>query len=147
MSYAINYGEWFIWSPVDNSFGTGAFGPNSRLSTRDFTDGTSNTVMVGESAWNLSDYLITSGSCTGQIRWGFTYWASPYPLATAFTMQPPFNPKTGGSAVLSRFRSDHPGMVNFVFGDGRVRFISENTDHSVLAAMATRGAGEIQGEF
>jgi len=114
---------------------------------RDFTDGTSNTVMAGESAWNLSDYMITSGSCAGQVRWGFTYWASPYPLATAFTIQPPFNPKTGGSAVLSRFRSDHTGLVNFLFTDGRVRFISQNIDNSVLAAMGTRGAGEVQGEF
>ena len=114
---------------------------------RDFTDGTSNTIMSGESAWNIPDYLITSGSCAGQIRWGFTYWASPYPLSTAFTLQPPFNPKSGGSAVLSRFRSDHTGMVNFLFGDGRVRFISQNIDNNVLSALGTRAAGEVIGEF
>jgi hypothetical protein len=114
---------------------------------RDLLDGTSNTLLAGESDWNLPDYLYTSGSCAGQQRWGFTYWASPYPLATAFTVMPPFNPRSGGSAYLSRFRSDHTGVVNFVLGDGRVRFLSENIDQNLLNALATRAGGEIVSEF
>lgn len=47
-NYAANYGEWFIWNPVSGQFGTGAFGPNSRTGTRDFVDGTSNTVAFSE---------------------------------------------------------------------------------------------------
>jgi prepilin-type N-terminal cleavage/methylation domain-containing protein len=47
-NYAANYGEWFIWNPTNNSMGTGAFGPNSKTSTRDFTDGTSNTLAFAE---------------------------------------------------------------------------------------------------
>jgi prepilin-type N-terminal cleavage/methylation domain-containing protein/prepilin-type processing-associated H-X9-DG protein len=116
-------------------------------SMRDFTDGTTNTFLAGESAWNIPDYMITSGSCSGQIRWGFTYWASPYPLATAFTTMPPFNPKSGGSSVLTRFRSDHTGVVNFIFVDGHVRFISENIDQSVLDSLGTRAGGEIVGDI
>jgi len=114
---------------------------------RDLVDGSSNTLLVGESDWNLPDYLYTSGSCMGEKRWGFTYWASPYPLSTAFTVMPPFNPKSGGSAVLSRFRSDHAGGVHFVLGDGRVRFVSENIDQGTLNALATRAGGEVAGEF
>jgi prepilin-type N-terminal cleavage/methylation domain-containing protein len=114
---------------------------------RDFTDGSSNTILAGESAWNLPDYLITSGTCTGQIRWGFTYWSSPYPLATAFTLMPPFNPKSGGSNNLSRFRSDHVGVVGMVFVDGHVHALSENIDQNVLNALGTRAGGETIGEF
>jgi len=115
---------------------------------RDFTDGTTNTLMVGESAWNLEDYVFTSGPCMGQVRWGFTYWSSPYPLATAFTTMPPFNPKSGGSASLDRFRSDHPGgMVNFALADGSVRFLNDNIAQTVLDALATRAKGEVIGEF
>jgi prepilin-type N-terminal cleavage/methylation domain-containing protein len=114
---------------------------------RDFTDGASNTILAGESAWNLPDYMITSGTCTGQIRWGFTYWASPYPLATAFTLRPPFNPKSGGSANLSQFRSDHTGVVGMVFTDGHVQFLSENIDQRLLEALGTRAGGEAVGEF
>ncbi|MDX1965684.1 MAG: DUF1559 domain-containing protein [Planctomycetaceae bacterium] len=149
-TYAVNTGTTDPYGLSSNNPAcNGAIIPSNSGVTRmrDFTDGTSNTALAGESAWNISDYLITSGSCSGQVRWGFTYWSSPYPLATAFTLQPPFNPKTGGSSVLSRFRSDHPGMVNFVFADGRVRFISQNVDNSILAAMGTRGGGEVLGEF
>ncbi|MFN8709008.1 MAG: DUF1559 domain-containing protein, partial [Planctomyces sp.] len=48
LNYAANVGEWLIWNPVTNQFGTGAFGPNSRTSLRDFTDGSSNTIGMSE---------------------------------------------------------------------------------------------------
>lgn len=105
----------------------------------DLIDGPSTTFMAGEAAWNIPDYMFTSGPCNGQVRWGFTYWSSPYPLATAFTVMPPFNPQSGGSAVLSRFRSDHQGgMVNMLLGDGSVRFVSQNINQNTLNALASR---------
>jgi prepilin-type N-terminal cleavage/methylation domain-containing protein len=48
INYAVNFGEWFVWNPTNNDFGSGAFGPNSRTSTRDFTDGTSNSLAMAE---------------------------------------------------------------------------------------------------
>ncbi len=48
LNYAANYGEWFLWNPAGGQFGTGAFGPNSRTSMRDFTDGSSNTLAMAE---------------------------------------------------------------------------------------------------
>jgi hypothetical protein len=114
----------------------------------DVVDGTSQTLLIGESAWNLADYLFTSGPCTGQKRFGFTYWSSPYPLSTAFTTMPPFNPKSGGSAVLSRFRSDHVGnAVSFALADGSCRFISGTVSQQVLDSLATRAGGESVGDF
>ena len=120
---------------------------SGKTSMRDITDGTSNTLLAGEAAWNIPDYLFTSGPCAGQVRWGFTYWSSPYPLATAFTTMAPFNPKKGGSAVLSRFRSEHIGGVHFTLVDGSVRFVSENISQTILDATGTRGGGEVFGEF
>jgi hypothetical protein len=116
---------------------------------RDVIDGTSNTLMVGESAWNFPDYTFTSGPCNTQVRWGFTYWSSPYPLSTMFSTQGQFNPKSmnGDSRRLSNFRSDHVGGVQFTLGDGSVRFISENIDHATLDGLATRAGGETIGEF
>lgn len=113
-------------------------------SMRDLIDGTSNTLMGGESAWNFPDYMFTSGPCNGQVRWGFSYWSSPYPLATAFTTLGPFNPKKrdGDSTRLSNFRSEHIGVVNMLMSDGSARYISENIDHGLLDAMATRNGGE-----
>jgi len=78
------------------------------------------------------------------VRGGFTYWSSPYPLATAFTTRGPFNPKSmaGDSNRLSNFRSNHPGGVNMANVDGSIRFVGETIDHAALDAAATRAGGE-----
>ena len=117
----------------------------------DIIDGPSSTIMVGESAWNIPDYLFgafPATPCAGQQRWGFTYWSSPYPLATAFTTMAPFNPQVGGSAVLSRFRSDHVGgVVNMLMGDGSARYISQNINQATLNALGSRNGREVVDGF
>ncbi|WP_437203810.1 DUF1559 family PulG-like putative transporter [Planctomicrobium sp. SH664] len=47
-TYAAHVGNWFIFDASNQTVGNGAFGHNSRYSTRDFTDGTSNTLMFSE---------------------------------------------------------------------------------------------------
>ncbi len=114
------------------------------------TDGMSDTILAGEQAWNFPDYLFSSGPCSGQTRWGFGYWSSPYPLATGFTTKGLFNPKKsdGDLSRLSNFRSDHiGGMVNLLFCDGHSRFVNDSIDHGILDALATRAGGETIGEF
>jgi prepilin-type N-terminal cleavage/methylation domain-containing protein/prepilin-type processing-associated H-X9-DG protein len=41
------------------------------------------------------------------------------------------------------FRSRHPGGVNFVFGDGSVRFLKDTINLPTYRALATRAMGEI----
>ena len=119
-------------------------GNSGRTSLASIVDGTSNTFLSGESHWGFKDYTFTSGPCSGQVRGGFSYWSSPYPLATLFTTRGPFNPQkmAGESTRLSNFRSSHPGGVNMATCDGSVRFWMEAIDHSILDAMATRNGGE-----
>jgi type II secretory pathway pseudopilin PulG len=109
------------------------------------SDGTSNTLLVGEAHWGFKDYTFTSGPCSGQVRGGFSYWSSPYPLATVFTTKGPFNSKAmnGDSMRLATFRSTHPSGVNMGLVDGAVRFVSDNLDHNTLDALATRDGGEV----
>ncbi len=109
------------------------------------SDGSSNTLLSGESHWSFQDYTFTSGACSGQIRGGFSYWSSPYPLATLFTTLGPFNPQTmsGDSKRLMNFRSNHPGGVNMGNCDGSIRFWSDNIDHVLLDGLATRNGREI----
>ena len=65
INYGMNYGQWFVWNPTSNQIGTGAFGPNSRTSTRDFTDGTSNTLAAAEvKTWQW--YLRETGGSPAQ---------------------------------------------------------------------------------
>jgi hypothetical protein len=149
-TYAVSTGSGDPWGSLatGNAHNGAIVGPGSgRTQMRDITDGTSNTLMVGEAAWNLPDYLFTSGPCAGQVRWGFSYWSSPYPLATAFTTMAPFNPRRGGAAVLSRFRSEHIGGSQFALVDGSVKFVSENISQMILDAAGTRAGGEVLNEF
>jgi prepilin-type N-terminal cleavage/methylation domain-containing protein len=108
------------------------------------TDGTSNTFLAGEAHWGFRDYLFTSGNCTGQPRGGFSYWSSPYPLATAFSTKGPFNPQSmnGDSLRLTNFRSSHVNGVSMAMVDGSVQFVVTNIDHAILDALATRDGGE-----
>lgn len=47
-TYGFNFGTWLVYNPVNGQIGDGAFGPNSRITFRDFVDGTSNTLLVSE---------------------------------------------------------------------------------------------------
>lgn len=131
---------------------TGATPPTkiffSRISQKDVTDGTTNTLLAGETAWNFADYVwgsTGSGSCAGQVRWGFSYWASPYPLATSFSTMGAYNPQSrnGDSLRLFNFRSEHPGGVHFAKVDGSVLFIANDVNRALLDGLATRAGGEI----
>jgi prepilin-type processing-associated H-X9-DG protein len=44
-------------------------------------------------------------------------------------------------------RSQHPGGVNVLLGDGSVRFVTNGIDPNTWQALATRSGGEVVGEF
>ncbi|MFO0959359.1 MAG: DUF1559 domain-containing protein [Isosphaeraceae bacterium] len=44
---------------------------------------------------------------------------------------------------LPNFRSAHPGVANFLFGDGTVRGIKDSIDQGVYQALSTMGGGEV----
>ncbi len=152
-------GTYAVSSGSGDAYGTLANGnPNNGMITNarsgavrfaDVADGLSSTFLAGESDWGFDDYLFTSGPCSGQIRYGFSYWSSPYPLATVFSTDGTFNPKSmsGDGKRLGNYRSDHTGIVQMLMGDGAVRVVGETIDKATLDALATRNGGEVLGEF
>lgn len=116
-------------------------------------DGTSHTIMVGETTFTQRDYLYTSGDFAGQLRGGLGEWAWGYAGYSFASTGTPFNRENDanvGSVTdrLSAFRSQHPGGANFLFGDGSVRFLPESIDAIVYRAMGSRAGGEVpSGEF
>jgi hypothetical protein len=91
-----------------------------------FSDGTANTFIVGE---DLPRHNRRSVWCFANGDWGSTHIPLNYKPEPA-TPDDYWN--------VMGFRSDHPGGVNFLIGDGQVRFIPTDVDYSVYRALGTR---------
>lgn len=100
----------------------GVFAYDRETDFADITDGTSNTICVGE-AMNVGPW-VQGGIST--IR--------------PFTETPYINGPDG-------FGGYHAGGCVFLFCDGSVRFISENIDSQLMEGLTTIRGGEVIGNF
>jgi prepilin-type N-terminal cleavage/methylation domain-containing protein/prepilin-type processing-associated H-X9-DG protein len=112
------------------------------------TDGTSNTLMVGE--------YTTRTTSSRTTFWAYTYTSynqseivlppqtrqllSDYDACSAIVI-PGFT--NGNNPCKRGFASFHSGGINFCFADGSVHFISTNVDMLQLGYMATIAGGEV----
>ena len=112
----------------------GLFFRDSNITIRDISDGTSNTIMVGESNWatwlppgNNTQY---GARLYGIVRphTGNAKSGSNVLMSQAFHPMNP--PPTLGGTVSESFHSPHTGGVFFLFSDGSVQFLSENIQHT-----------------
>lgn len=140
----------------------GALGRNSRVRFRDITDGSSNTIMVGERSWQ---YPLGSGSnanCDAAmvIGIGSTGSANLQRMALAkglFVINSSLDDGGGVAECARGFSSRHTGGAQFLLGDGSVRFISENiqTDpdpadantNYIFQNLLDKADGNVIGEF
>jgi prepilin-type N-terminal cleavage/methylation domain-containing protein/prepilin-type processing-associated H-X9-DG protein len=120
-----------------------------RLGMKHIRDGASRTFLFGETDYGHRDY--TWSDCAernGQPKWGDTRWADGYWFFAWGHMSVEFphlynnNDKYFSPYSARVFRSDHPGGVQFVFVDGSVRFIGDDVDAYVRAALVTRAGRE-----
>ena len=107
------------------------FHSNTRI--RDITDGTSKTLMVGET--DVYPPISTHGG--GGKMWVHgnhlsIYWGLNYR---------PSNLDEYLNRVGGRILSHHPGGVQFLFADAHVEFIAEDIERDVLTALFTRSGG------
>jgi prepilin-type N-terminal cleavage/methylation domain-containing protein/prepilin-type processing-associated H-X9-DG protein len=132
---------------------SGVIYPESAVRMTDITDGSSNTLLAGETSSARGRVLLSRG--WGGIQpwtWGYYDYidAAPqssnngwlmidhkevtYPIGYAgsfFTNETPFTSNHG------------EGGVNLLFCDGSVRFASKTTDLATLQRLATRAGGEV----
>ncbi|MEZ5942052.1 MAG: DUF1559 domain-containing protein [Planctomycetaceae bacterium] len=125
----------------------GAFYRNSAVPMTDFLDGTSNTIVISERAWQrrwvqpqAAVLFVVNNSTAAECGMGVTEGGrnredelanvAKYDSGLVFAF-------AGGSAhinephAISRFglSSNHIGGVNVLLGDGSVKFITDNIDH------------------
>ncbi len=129
---------------------------NSRVRIADVTDGTSNTLLVGERPpGSTGDMFGWWYAGVGQDFWGscdMVLGVRELKVTTAVPVEDcsvgPYNFRRGvdwNPCDSFHFWSKHPGGANFLFVDGSVRFLSYSAD-AVLPALATRSGGEPVGE-
>ena len=125
----------------------------------DITDGLSNTAMVSECAnrqqlWKQRVQITSSiaennpcgGGGPGCVNGGI--WADWNKNMRIDGATYDGNAAAGGSCAINctnqwEVYSMHSGGANCLFGDGSVRFLKESLTYPTLAALITRGGGEV----
>ena len=95
---------------------------NRAIGIVEYTDGTSQTIQVGEAPEAIHAMWVHGQNVFDQ--------------AAPINARPPLE---FGEELASR----HPGGVNILFGDGSVRFLKDTTPNPILAALCTRAGAEI----
>lgn len=121
-----------------------------QLSLKNITDGASHTLLMGEinyayeSLPAASEPMPTVTNDNGAFAWAQGYWALGWGhMATTKPILFNNSDDYGGIYGRRTFRSDHPGGVNFVFLDGSVHFITDDSDPELRRALVTRAGEEI----
>lgn len=120
---------------------SGMFQVTPMVRLADVTDGTSNTLALGEMSWD-SRYGTRYRSW---LRGGDTANPPQYSCGSRNIVNAI---NSGKKATLYSPYSDvpmgsmHPGGANFGLGDASVRFISETINMTTYRSLASRGSGE-----
>lgn len=150
---------WGTWSLVVSDFPAATSGGRGG-NLRDITDGTSNTILVGETCNRtalyrkgklvpLSDPFAAAQAMNGSGTWADIFKGDTWVSGVLFD-------GTGGdgpcavncsNARTAGLYSWHTGGATVTLADGSARFISENVSAYTLASLITRAGGEIMGEF
>jgi prepilin-type N-terminal cleavage/methylation domain-containing protein len=135
----------------------GMFFGCSSIRLSDIIDGTSSTIMIGESFTDPNyvkdgqgmDYWQMGSPQTGTWVLGGIGGTEYSELvgSTFGRINSRRDPAVHGVITELSFGSWHVGGAHFALADGSVRFVSDSVDLSLYRKLATRARGEVVGEY
>lgn len=118
---------------------------NSQIRFRDITDGTSNTILVGERAYKYKSLIVGGANALGFSASNnlqtSSYARKGNGLAAIGITYNGINAIVGGEHDVRGFSSNHVGGAQFLFCDGSVHFLSENIDYKKGTVSAANHVG------
>jgi prepilin-type N-terminal cleavage/methylation domain-containing protein/prepilin-type processing-associated H-X9-DG protein len=152
-----------VFNPVTNTTMAinvqGAFGNNGAARIGDITDGTSNTVAVGEAVGGIHKTSTVYGPfwgagihtcCHGRVIAGRDHLGAAESWATRqrqYHINAPWNGDALGRTYAWVFNSLHEGGAQFLLADGSVRLLSETMDYPTFVWLNYIRDGQTVGEF
>ena len=117
----------------------GILGRDTKTRFGSLTDGTSNTLMVGEVSVRWNGNILASDGADWVRGVGFGNG-----MASCRNVQNAINTPYNGIYNDISFGSQHVGGAQFVMGDGSVRFVQASIDLVVYKSTASMDGGEVQ---
>ena len=110
-----------------------------RIRLREVTDGTSKTIMLGETA--------ATNRLKGDDRNAFVAWGNvPMTTMLPINLTHPTGCDSGNWGTGLGFKSKHDSGANFAFGDGTVKYVQDNLNMNVFQLMGHRSDGGVFSE-
>lgn len=151
--YGIN-GPRGVNYPVGTALHSGVPAATSGMFQRDgairlarVTDGTSNTLMIAEMSWVSPQYGTRYRTWVrGGDEYAGVVTGRPSFVVSCRNVTNPINGMLTANLIVPYndipFGSMHPGGMNVCWGDGSVRFLSQNLSMTTYRAIASRDQGE-----
>ncbi len=115
------------------------------------TDGTSNTIAMGELRSWCADHMVNASWAHSNGPWMGTTPPINFPTCPGengvpMSGGPPCNQRNSWNTAMG-FKSRHEGGAHFVLCDGSARFISENIDYDLYQRLGGRHDNRTVGEY